>query len=108
MGKKFTKGISSLGDLIPDFMAKTGINRTRRQDDVAEKWLEIAADFRENTAYDGLRRGVLEILVSDALVIQELMFRKKEFLEKMREAYPKAKFQDIRFRVGRLREESES
>ena len=94
--------ISSLRDLIPDFMAKTGLNRMRKTDDLAEKWAEVADIFRPHAVFDALRRGVLEIIVSDTIIIQELTFRKAELLRKMREAYPDAKFKDIRFRVGTL------
>ena len=94
--------IPSLGDLLPDFLAKTGIHRARRTDDLAEKWAAVAGEFRRHTVLGGVRRGVLEIIVSDTIYVQEMTFRKAEFLEKMREAYPAAKFKDIRFRVGEV------
>ena len=94
--------IPSLADLLPDFIARTGIHRTRTTDDLAETWKDVAGEFAGHTRYDVLRRGVLEIIVSDTIYIQELTFRKRELLEKMREAYPAAKFKEIRFRVGEV------
>ena len=97
--------IPSLGDLLPDFLAKAGIHRVRETDDLAEKWASVAGDFSPHAILGGLRRGVLEIIVSDTIYVQEMTFRKTEFLEKMREAYPAAKFKDIRFRVGDVKVE---
>lgn len=99
------KKIPSIADLLPDFIAKTGINRTRTTDDLAEKWTAVAGRFASVTAYSALRRGVLEITVSDTIYIQELMFVKADLLAKIREAYPAAKFKDLRFRVGSVAEE---
>ncbi len=99
------KKIPSLGDLLPDFIAKTGINRTRKTDDLAEKWRAVAGRFAEVTAYSALRRGVLEITVTDTIYIQELMFEKADLLAKLRAAYPDAKFKDVRFRVGEVGED---
>lgn len=96
--------IQSFGDLLPDFIARTGINRTRKTDDLADKWTAIAGRFADVTAYSALRRGILEITVSDTIYIQELMFIKADLLSKIREAYPTAKFKDIRFRVGSVTE----
>ena len=47
-----------------------------------------------------IRRGVVEVTVSNSTVLQELTFQKTELLKKITTALPDQKIRDLRFRVG--------
>ena len=98
-------GEASLNDILPGILSKLGIGRQRKDDDFAACWKEMAADLAAQTRFNGIRRGVVEILAQNSLIIQELSYRKDAFLETMRQRYPDASIKDLRFRIGLLEEE---
>lgn len=88
-----------MGDILPGILSRYGIGRSRPEDDLAEHWETLAGNLASQTFVIGLRRGVLEIGVTNALFIQEITFRKQEILKKLRKIYPDGNILDIRFRV---------
>lgn len=53
------------------------------------------------TRLGSLRRGVLEVLVENAVVLQELShFHKRGLLERLRARLPGVTLTDLRFRAG--------
>ena len=56
----------------------------------------------------GLRRGVLEILVDNAVLLQELAhYQKRRLLEKIRQRLPGMPINDLRFRAGVWNQETQ-
>jgi hypothetical protein len=49
-----------------------------------------------------VRRGVVEVTVSNSAALQELTFRKAELIARISAALPEQNICDIRFRVGML------
>ena len=59
----------------------------------------------ESTRVNGLRRGVLEVLVDNAVMLQELAhFHKRKLLEAMRGKLAGTTINDLRFRAGVVKE----
>jgi hypothetical protein len=55
----------------------------------------------EETQVSVLRRGVLEITVGNAVLLQELAhYRKRRLLEELRSRLPGTTITDLRFRAG--------
>lgn len=50
-----------------------------------------------------IRRGVLQVTVSQSVVAQELGFRKADLIKKLQTSLPDAEIRDLRFRVGLLK-----
>lgn len=64
-------------------------------------WREaVGPDLAAQTRPTRVRRGVLEILVSDAVLHQELALAKKELLHALKESLPNLTVTDLRFRIG--------
>jgi hypothetical protein len=61
----------------------------------------------DHTRVGGLRRGVLEVLVDNAVLFQELAhFQKRRLLEQLRSRLPDTPLSDLRFRLGTWHETS--
>src|SRR5262245_22728457 len=59
----------------------------------------------EQTRVNGLRRGVLEVLVDNAVMLQELVhFHKRKLLEALRGNLAGTTIHDLRFRAGVVKE----
>jgi hypothetical protein len=65
-------------------------------------WAEAVGEpAARQTRVGGLRRGVLEVLVGNAVLLQELAhFHKRRLLEEMRRRLPGRAVIDLRFRAG--------
>ncbi len=65
-------------------------------------WAEaVGAEFAAHTRPAALRRGVLEVMVDNAVLLQELAhFHKRRLLEQLRRQLPGTTLTDLRFRAG--------
>jgi Zn-ribbon-containing, possibly RNA-binding protein and truncated derivatives len=90
-----------IGKLLNQFLARTGVGRARTAELLVAAWNEAVGElFAKQSTPVTIRRGVLEVRVTAAVFAQELVFRKAEILEKLRELLPAAKVRDIRFKTG--------
>ena len=68
---------------------------------LATVWEEIAPpSFKNRSRAGGVRRGVLEVVVSHSALVQEMGFHKEEVLRRLGEAVPAEGIADIKCRVG--------
>ena len=65
-------------------------------------WAEALGDIHPgSTRVAGLRRGVLDVEVSNGVLLQELAhFHKRRLLAALRSRLPEVTLTDLRFRVG--------
>ena len=49
-----------------------------------------------------MKRGVLEVLVSNSSVLQELAFLKTKAVKTLKQLVPEQQIRDVRFRVGAI------
>lgn len=62
----------------------------------------VGEQLAPSTRVSGMRRGVLEILVANSLLMQEFTFRKEELLASLQEQLPEEGIKQIRFRLGKI------
>jgi len=61
----------------------------------------VGPELLKSTRVNGLKRGVLEVDVRNAVLIQELaQFHKRGLLGKLRKALPGVTLTDLKFRAG--------
>lgn len=96
------KGPEPLGEILSRLFAARGWGRRQGRLKLEEAWAEVAGpDHAGHTKVGVLRRGVLEILVDSAVLLQELAnFHKRKLLQKLREQMRNTTFTDLRFRMG--------
>src|SRR5687768_6674615 len=96
------RGPELVGEVLGRLFAARGWGRRQGQLHLERAWEEAAGpETAKHTRVAGLRRGTLEVLVANAVLMQELAhFRKRKLLEGLRAALPGTAITDLRFRAG--------
>ncbi len=93
-------GLVRLADVLPQLIARYGIQQQGNIEKIAEAWKEAVGEpYAAVTRVAGLRRGVLEIAVPHNAFIQELSFRQTELLAAVRKAVAEVKIGKLKFVV---------
>jgi predicted nucleic acid-binding Zn ribbon protein len=100
--KPETPGPENLADILGKLFAARGWGRRSARQQLEAAWAEaagpaIVADARVLA----VRRGVLEVEVRTAVLLQELaQFHKRRLLEAVRKRMPGTTVTDLKFRAG--------
>jgi predicted nucleic acid-binding Zn ribbon protein len=87
--------------VLAQLITARGYGRIQADADFAAAWQAAAGDVLARYTCPGrLRRGVLEITVSNSTIVQELTFQKQRILSELQEQLPDARIRDLRFRIG--------
>ena len=90
-------------DVLAQLITARGYGRIQADTDFTAAWRAAAGDtFAPYTLPGRLKRGVLEITVSNSIVIQELTFQKQQLLADLQKQLPDARIRDIKFRIGTI------
>jgi predicted nucleic acid-binding Zn ribbon protein len=90
-----------IGDVLSQLMTRRGYGRCESSSVETETWRQaVGPPLDKHSCPGNTRRGVLEITVRNSTVLQELVFRKAELIDKLIAQLPDAKISDLRFRVG--------
>jgi predicted nucleic acid-binding Zn ribbon protein len=103
------RGPEPLGEILSRLFAARGWGRRQERLRLEKAWAESAGpEIAPRTRVAGWRRGVLEIVVANAVLLQELAhYHKRRLLEQLRGRLPGATVTDLRFRVGVVEEKPE-
>jgi predicted nucleic acid-binding Zn ribbon protein len=98
-----------LGEILSRLFAARGWGRRHERTRLEEAWSAAIGDSdASHTRVGLLRRGVLEVVVDSAVLLQELAhFRKRSLLEKLRTRLPGVTINDLRFRTGAMNSEGQ-
>jgi predicted nucleic acid-binding Zn ribbon protein len=96
------KGPENLGDILGRLFTSRGWGRKNDRLRLESAWASAAgAELLKDTAVLGLRRGVLEVAVRNAVLMSELaQFHKRGLLTKLRAAMPGVTLTDLKFRAA--------
>ena len=98
------KGPELLGEILSRLFTARGWGRRQDRLRLEKAWAEAAGpEHAAHTRVGALRRGVLEVVVGNAVLLQELThFHKRRLLEQLRGRLPGTPLTDLRFRAGVL------
>jgi predicted nucleic acid-binding Zn ribbon protein len=96
------KGPELLGEVLSRLFTARGWGRRQDRLHLEKAWTEAAGpEFAAQTRVAGFRRGVLEVVVANAVLLQELAhYHKRRLLEGLRGRLPGTTLTDLRFRAG--------
>jgi len=96
------KGPELLGEVLSRLFTARGWGRRQDRLRLEEAWAKAAGlEAAKHTRVGALRRRVLEVLVDNAVLLQELAhFQKRTLLERLRRQLPNVPIHDLRFRTG--------
>jgi predicted nucleic acid-binding Zn ribbon protein len=98
------RGPERVGEVLSRLFTARGLGRLQERLRLERAWAEAAGpDIATHTRTIALRRGVLEVLVDNAVLLQELAhFHKRRLLEQLRRRLTGVSVTDVRFRAGVL------
>jgi predicted nucleic acid-binding Zn ribbon protein len=98
------KGPERLNEILSRLFTARGWGRRQDRLHLEKAWAEAAGpELAAQTRIGALRRGVLEVVVGNAVLLQELAhFHKRRLLEQLRRRLPRTPLTDLRFRAGVL------
>lgn len=92
-----------VGNVIAQVVQRRGYAEIRVAGERDEAWrAAVGVELANSTRVGGLRRGVLEVIVANSLLMQELTFCKEELMASLQKALPSAEINQIRFRIGQV------
>ena len=96
------KGPENIAEILGRLFTSRGWGRKNDRLRLESAWTEAAGpDRQKDTRVLAIRRGVLEVEVKNAVLLQELtQFHKRGLLAKLRQAMPGVTLTDIKFRAG--------
>jgi predicted nucleic acid-binding Zn ribbon protein len=91
-----------VGEILGRLFAARGWGRQQERLRLEETWAEALGLAQAGyTRVAGLRKGILEIIVGNAILLQELAhYQKRRLLEQLRRRLPDLLIHDLRFRAG--------
>jgi predicted nucleic acid-binding Zn ribbon protein len=90
-----------IGDVMAQLITLRGYGRQQADADLKAAWRAAAGDALARCTRAGpIRRGRLEVTVTNSTVVQELTFQKQHLLAELARQMPDARIRDVRFRVG--------
>jgi predicted nucleic acid-binding Zn ribbon protein len=103
------KGPEPLREILSRLFTARGWGRRQERLRLEDIWSEVVGpEHDRQTRLGGLRRGVLEIVVGNAVLLLELAhFHKRGLLEQLRQRLPGTTLTDIRFRAGVVNHEND-
>jgi predicted nucleic acid-binding Zn ribbon protein len=104
MKRGHSSGPEPLADVLGRLFTARGWGRKSDRLRLEQAWSQGAGPkLAAQTRVGAFRRGVLEILVGNATLMQELAgFHKKRLLDALRQLLPGVTLLDLRFRAGTI------
>jgi predicted nucleic acid-binding Zn ribbon protein len=95
-------GPTPLSEVLSRLFTERGWGRRQGRLKLDAAWAEaVGPQFAPHTRVGGLRRGVLEVEVDSAVIIQELAhYHKRRLMSILRQKLPGVALTDLRFRAG--------
>jgi predicted nucleic acid-binding Zn ribbon protein len=96
------KGPEPLRDILSRLFIARGWGRQQERLQLEQAWAEaVGPQGAKQTRVNALRRGVLEVVVGNSILLQELChFQKRRLLDEVRRRLPGVTLTDLRFRAG--------
>jgi predicted nucleic acid-binding Zn ribbon protein len=95
--------VKPMGQAISQLLARTGYAQVQTAATCDAAWREaVGPKLAASTRPGSVKRGVLEVLVSNSTVLQELAFLKTKAVKTLKQLVPEQQIRDVRFRVGTI------
>jgi predicted nucleic acid-binding Zn ribbon protein len=96
------RGPESLAEILSRLFLQRGWGRRQEQARIEEAWGRVAGpELAKKTRVSAFRRGVLEIEVNHATLLQELVgFHRRRLLRDLQTALTGVHLKDLRFRLA--------
>jgi hypothetical protein len=101
--RKGAKNPPSMGEVLGEFLRRTGINRKIQEQKILNSWEEAVGEgVAERTQAIRVQNRVLQVKVANSVWMQELQFMKELIMQKLHRQAGKNILQDLRFFLGEI------
>jgi len=101
--QRFLGGPKHVADLLSSLMSRRGYAQQKSAADCTSAWQNaVGSELAKDSRAGDVRRGVLEVIVRNSVLMQELTFQKRQLIKRLGRLVPERKIRDIRFRVGSI------
>ena len=101
--RQYARRPKKIADVLAQLITARGYGRIQADADFADAWRIAAGETLARYTRPGrLRRGQLEITVSNSTIVQELTFQKERILAELQAQAPDARIRALRFRIGTI------
>jgi predicted nucleic acid-binding Zn ribbon protein len=101
--RHYARRPKAIKDILAQLITARGYGRIQANADFTAAWRAAAGEtFEPYTLPGRLKRGCLEVTVTNSIVIQELTFQKDQILAALREQCPDANIRNLKFRIGTI------
>ncbi|MFT7644070.1 MAG: hypothetical protein ACI9G1_005836 [Pirellulaceae bacterium] len=101
--KQYYRPAVKIDNIISALMSRRGYAQQKSNEALQQAWAAAAGKRLANECRVGnLKRGVLEVFVSNSTVLQEITFQKRRIVKKLKETTVCEKLKDVKFRIGAL------
>jgi predicted nucleic acid-binding Zn ribbon protein len=99
--RHYAKRPKKIGDVLAQLITARGYGRIQADAELVAAWSSAAGQPLARFTRPGqVRRGVLEVTVSNSTIVQELTFQKERILTALQAELSHAHIRDLRFRIG--------
>jgi hypothetical protein len=101
--RKGAKIPPSMGEVLGEFLKRTGINRRIEEQRLLDSWEKAVGEgVAERTQPIGVKNRILQIKVANSVWMQELQFKKELILQKLRQQTGENVLRGLRFFIGEI------
>jgi predicted nucleic acid-binding Zn ribbon protein len=99
--QRYRRGPKKMSDVLSRLMARRGYAQAISAAGCAEAWQQaVGGELARDSRAGNVRRGVLQIVVRNSVIVQELSFQKRQLIRKLADLVPDQKIRDLKIRVG--------
>ena len=96
-------GPERISDILSQLMARRGYAQVQTAGAYESAWNQAAGPLGAQYSRVGqLKRGILDVIVTNSALIQEFNFQKAAMLKTLNRLLPEQKIKDLRFRLGAI------
>lgn len=90
-----------IGSIIEQLMARRGYAQVQTSNEMDRVLKQVVGtDLARQCRCGNVRRGTLDVTVTDSVATQELSFKKRAIIQAMQKEYPQSGIKAVRFRLG--------
>lgn len=90
-------------DVIAQLMIRKGYGRFESNRSLKESWAEaVGPALAKATRVGQVRRGALEVVVANSVLLQELKFLQQQVVKRLAEIEPQRNIRSLRFTTGKI------
>lgn len=92
-----------IANVLSELLARRGYARVQAASEFGDAWRQAAGEALAACTRPGaVRRGVLEVVCSNSLMMQEMTFQKPALIKRLAELMPSHEIRDLKVRVGQV------